>query len=84
MQIINVSKGSEALIDTLTRTFIPAGAGCENGVNGGLELKKYIVRKGKATRAMNFRLGDFMEFSIDVPIGVWEEILNQVFFLLSF
>lgn len=82
MQFINVSKASEALIGTLTMT--PGGARNEYGISGPQELKKYIVRKRKATRAMNFRLGDFMEFSLDVPIGIWDDILNQELFVLSF
>ena len=85
VQVINVSKTSQSLIGTLTiMPTIPAHAGNEYEVSGGQELKKYIMRKGKATRPMYFRLGDFMEVSIDVPIGIWDEILNQVLLLLSF
>ena len=82
VQIIDVSKASEALIGTLT--VISVDTGNENGISDPQKLKKYIVKKGKATRPMKFRFGDFMDISINVPIGVWEEILNQVLFLLSF
>ena len=78
IQTINVSRASEARIGLLTA--IPVGIGNENGISDPWELKKYTAKKRKATRAMNFRLGDFMEFSIDVPISIWEEILNQVVF----
>ena len=82
IQVIDVSKASEALIGRLTA--IPVGTGNEYGISDPRELKKYIVRKGKATRAIKFRFGDFTDVTIDVPIGVWDEILNQVLFLLSF
>ena len=41
-------------------------------------------KRGKATRPLNYRIGEFMEFSLDVPMGIWDEILNQLVFLLSF
>ena len=47
-------------------------------------VRKYIALRGKATRPLNFSIGAFNEFSLDVPIGIWDEILNQLLFLLTF
>ena len=46
--------------------------------------KKYILLRGKATRPLTYRIGSFMEMSLEVPIGIWDEILNQLFFLLTY
>ena len=43
-----------------------------------------ILRRAKALRPAFFSVGDFTdEFNVDVPVGVWEEILNQLVFLLT-
>ena len=44
----------------------------------------YIQKKSKATRALGYRMGNFGYFSLDVPVGTWDEILNQLFFLLTY
>ena len=49
-----------------------------------LSLKKYVLKRGKATRPLRYRVGELMDFSWEVPIGIWDEILNQLLFLLSF
>ena len=82
-QMLSVKTTSEAVIAVLT-SITAEQVGRENLNSNGRDLKKYIMRRAKATRAMNFRVGDFMELSLDVPIGVWDEILNQVLLLLSF
>ena len=46
--------------------------------------KAEIMKRVRAMRVVGFPIGEFAVFSIDVPIAVWEEILNQVLFLLSF
>ena len=80
-QMIGVMRISEAVIAALT-TITPNGS--DNGRNPGWELKHYIVRRGKATRKLHFRVGEFTEASLDVSVGIWDEILNQLLFLLSF
>ena len=47
------------------------------------EEKKYLMRKGRATRPLGYRMGNFADFSLDVPVATWEEIVNQLLFLLS-
>ena len=42
-----------------------------------------VMKRARALRPVTFPLAD-CEFSMSVPMGAWEEILNQVVFLLSF
>ena len=81
-QVILVIRASEAIIGVLTTVD-------KEGDNPGwmgvpLPPKKYIMKRGKATRPLGYRIGEFIEFSLDVPIGIWDEIVNQLLFLLSF
>ena len=48
-----------------------------------LNERKYLARKAKATRILGYRMGGFGNFSFDVPVVMWDEILNQLLFLLS-
>ena len=43
-----------------------------------------VMKRARALRAINFPMGSFAEFSLNVPINIWEEVLNQLVFLLSF
>ena len=43
-----------------------------------------IMKRAQALRAVNFPTGPFAEFSLNVTINIWEEVLNQLLFLLSF
>ena len=43
-----------------------------------------VMKRAKAMRVIEFPIGEFADFSISLPIVLWEEILNQVLFLLSF
>ena len=45
--------------------------------------RKYLAKKARATRTLGYRTGDFGNFSLDVPVVMWDEILNQLLFLLS-
>ena len=42
-----------------------------------------VLKRAKAMRPIEFPMGDFADFSVSVPVTVWEEIVNQVVFLLS-
>ena len=79
-QALSAIRTSEAVIANLTSVKTDQ-AGNENI---GQELKNFIVRRGNATRKLFYMVGNFMEVSSDVPICMWDEILNQVLFLLSF
>ena len=43
-----------------------------------------IMKRAKAMRIVEYPVGEFADFSISLPIVLWEEILNQLLFLLSF
>ena len=45
--------------------------------------QRFLTKCGKATRQAVIEIGDFVEYSIDCPIGFWDEILNQLIFLLT-
>ena len=80
-QAILVIRASEATIGVLT-SIQYENSGHHNHVP--LVIRKYIVKRGKATKPLSFRIGEFTEFSLDVPMSIWDEILNQLLFLLSF
>ena len=82
-QTILVIRGSEDIIRALTSLEIGDWKEGRLGVTP-MRLKKYIVTRGKATRPVNYRIGEFNDFTLDVPIGIWDEILNQLLFLLTF
>ena len=42
-----------------------------------------LIKRAKAFRPAFFSVGNFTEFNMDVPIGQWDEILNQLLFLLT-
>ena len=43
-----------------------------------------VLKRAKAMKVLEFPIGDFSEFSLNLPVNVWDEIINQVLFLLSF
>ena len=43
----------------------------------------YLVKLGKAWRGVRIDFGPFMEFSVEVPLTVLDEVLGQLLFLLS-
>ena len=48
-----------------------------------MEERMSIQKRGKALRPAFFSVGNYTQFNFDVPVGVWEEILNQTVFLLT-
>ena len=42
------------------------------------------MKRAKALRVIEIPVGNFSDFSINLPIAIWDEIVNQVLFLLSF
>ena len=47
-------------------------------------IKTQVMKKARAMRVIEFPIGDFADFAISLPIAIWEEIVNEVLFLLSF
>ena len=54
----------------------------ENGISDIQRLR--YLKRAKACRPVGIPIGAFGEFSLDVPVIMWDEILNQLLFLLSF
>ena len=44
----------------------------------------YLIKWATATRQLVFQVGDFTDYSIGVMTAFWEEIINQLLFLLTF
>ena len=47
-------------------------------------VRVQVMKRARAMRVIEFPIGEFADFSINLPITIWEEVLNQVLFLLSF
>ena len=47
-------------------------------------MRIQALKRARAMKALEFPVGEFAEFSLDLPVTLWDEILNQVLFLLSF
>ena len=43
-----------------------------------------VLKRAKIMKEFEFPLGTYSEVTLNLPIAMWEEILNQVLFLLSF
>ena len=43
-----------------------------------------VLKRAKAMKILEFPIGEFSEFSLTLPVNIWDEIINQVVFLLSF
>ena len=54
----------------------------EKGISDLQRLR--FLKRAKACRPVDVPIGIFGEFSLDVPVIMWDEILNQLLFLLSF
>ena len=46
-------------------------------------LRTQVLKRAKAMRVLEFPVGEFADFNMNLPIAMWDEILNQVLFLLS-
>ena len=54
----------------------------KNFHGGGLRGRG-VLKRAKAFRPIKYPVWVFGEFSIEVPIIIWDEILNQLLFLLT-
>ena len=74
-----VIRGTEELLGKL-RTFHDrrSDASCRSET-----LRQQLLKRAKACRPVEIPVGSYGEFSLDVPVIMWDEILNQLLFLLS-
>ena len=57
----------------------------DSGENGISDLQRLgFVKRAKACRPIEIPIGTFGDASLDVPVIMMDEILNQLLFLLSF
>ena len=45
--------------------------------------RKELIRRARALRPVHLSLGNFSEVSLEVLANMWDEVLNQLLFLLS-
>ena len=48
-----------------------------------LDEKRKILKRSKAMTGLQFGIAGLANYSWAVPLGAWDEILNQLLFLLS-
>ena len=72
-----VIQASEKLLSQLRSDGSPYLAGLTR------EEKMRILLRSRAMRPLAFPVGNFTNFSLAIPENVWDEALNQIFFLLS-
>ena len=48
-----------------------------------LSHKKELIRRARALQPAYMAVGQFTEFTLEVPMNMWDEVLNQLLFLLS-
>ena len=77
--IVSLSRGSEEVLGKL-KTFNEGWR--ENGITDLQRIR--FLKRAKACRPIEVPIGGFGEMSLDVPVIMWDEILNQLLFLLSF
>ena len=47
-------------------------------------MRMHVLKRARAMKEIEYPVGEFSELTLNLPIAMWEEILNQVLFLLSF
>ena len=47
------------------------------------DLRTKVLKRAGAMRVFDFPVGGFADMNMNLPISVWDEILNQILFLLS-
>ena len=78
--IVLVTRACEEVLGKL-KTF---GCEQENGNDISPLQRLRFIKRAKACRCVEILIGTFGVFSLDVPVILWDEILNQLLFLLSF
>lgn len=73
---ILVTRASEDILGTLWRHDVPYFRRMSR------QRRLALMKRAKAMRPVIFLMGD-SELTMSVPIGAWDEIINQILFLLS-
>ena len=75
--VICAKEDSEEIVERLQS---PANAAL---VTLPLEERRKILKGSKAMAGLQFDIAHLAQYSWAVPLGAWDEILNQLLFLLS-
>ena len=75
--VVCVQQDSEEIVEKLQSTASQSLAGLT------LEDKRKVLKRSKAMTPLPFDINGFTNYSWAVPLAAWDEILNQLFFLLS-
>ena len=76
--MVLIARASEEVLGKL-KTF--DGGWREAGISNLQRLR--FVKRAKACRPLDIPVGTFGDVSLGVPVIMWDEILNQLIFLLS-
>ena len=49
----------------------------------GPAQKRELLRRSRAIQPVYLDIGQFTEISLEVPMNLWDEVINQLLFLLS-
>ena len=72
-----ITRGSEEILGQLRSSEVPYLHGMPNAV------RTKVMKRARAMRAVEVPVGEFADFSVTVPVTLWEEIVNQVVVLLA-
>ena len=45
--------------------------------------KLFVMRRARALQPVYIAMGEYAEITLDVPVNIWDEVINQLLFLLS-
>ena len=45
--------------------------------------KLLVMKRARALQPVYLAMGEFAEVTLDVPVSIWDEVINQLLFLLS-
>ena len=76
VEVTTVQKQSDEIVENLQMR-------ARSRQHVSIEQRQWAMRKVKSMKPLPFQVGPYTEFSFSVPLAAWDEILNQLFFLLS-
>ena len=76
-ELVITSRDSEEILGQLRSLDAPYLRGMP------IAARKRLLKRGRALRAIELPVGEFADFSLTVPIALWDEMVNQLMFLLS-
>lgn len=75
--LVLITRDSEDILGKLLSCQAPYLRGMPTSV------RMKVLKRAKAVRRLEIPVGGFADFSVSVPVTLWDEMLNQVVFLLT-